>query len=113
MSSLGYPDLRREIDEIGQRNVRLKDDELFVVWFLCAAVTDDESAAVGALTGLSGEKNLDGVLIDDAARAVFLVQAKFRSALDKTTEKRNDVMGFAEAGTVLYAEDAAFEVFCE
>src|SRR6266542_972652 len=92
VAQLDLKDLQRELDELGQRRHTLEEHELFVVWFLLAAVTDDEEAAVRALTGTSGEKAIDAVLIDDSARAVFVVQGKFRSPLGKGNEPRSDLM---------------------
>lgn len=93
---LGEADLRRELDEFRERYHSLKDDELFVLWFLRAFVTENEADAAAALCGGSGDKSVDAVFVDDAARIVFLVQGKYRKDLGAKTEKRSDVTAFAQ-----------------
>jgi hypothetical protein len=113
MAELDQAALQRELSELGQRRHALEEHELFVVWFLLAAVTDDEEAAVRALTGGSGEKGLDGLLIDDSARAVFIVQGKYAKSPGKGNEPRSDVMSFADLSADLYSDDDDFADFCE
>jgi hypothetical protein len=106
-------DLQRELAELGQRRHVLKDHELFVVWLLLAAITDDEDAAVRALTGVTGEKSIDALLVDDSARAVFIVQGKYHKPLGKNNEPRANVMAFADLPAHLYADDDDFEIFAK
>jgi hypothetical protein len=44
-------DLRLQIDDMRVGYPRLKDHELFLVWFLHAMITEDLVKAAGALTG--------------------------------------------------------------
>lgn len=111
MPSQDLKDLQRELAELGQRRHALKSDELFVVWFLLAAVSDAEDDAVRSLTGLSGEKGLDALLIDDSARAVFIVQGKYHTPIGKGHEPRSDVMAFADLPGYLCGADEAFDSF--
>ena len=67
-------DLRLQIEELRAGYPRLKDHELFLVWFLHAMITDDLAKAAGALTGNSNDKGADAVLIDDRAKIAFVVQ---------------------------------------
>lgn len=60
-------DLRRELSEFGDRYPKLGDDELFVLWFLRAFVTDSEPAATAALCGGPRGKGVDAVFIDEPA----------------------------------------------
>lgn len=114
MAELDQVALQRELSELGQRRHVLKDHELFVVWFLLAAVTDNEEEAVHALTGVSGEKGLDALLIDDSARAIFIVQGKHaKRSLGKGNESRADVMAFADLAVGLYSDDNDFANFCD
>ncbi len=48
---LSEHDLRRELHEFHERYQKLGDDELFVLWFLRAFVTENEADAASALCG--------------------------------------------------------------
>ena len=100
-------DLNAGIEDIGTRFPNLSDDDRFVLWFLRAYVTESEERAAEAVAGGSRDKGIDGLLIDDAARVVFLVQAKYRKTLGKKTEKRDDVICFASTAANLCNRDHA------
>jgi hypothetical protein len=101
-------DLRRELVEFHDRYPKLGDDELFVLWFLRAFVTEDESSATSALCGGSNDKGVDAVLIDEPARIIFIVQAKYRQKIAGKTEHRGDVTGFAQLAVPLCGDTQAF-----
>jgi hypothetical protein len=94
--------LSDELQQIRKEMPALKDDGAFVLWFLRAFLADSEASAKFALTGQSGDKNLDAVLIDDNAKQVHLVQGKYHGAAKP--EKRNDVMAFADWATIPWSE---------
>src|SRR5438093_13688252 len=94
-------DLRRELTEFHDRYPKLGDDELFVLWFLRAFVTESESDAAAALCGGPGDKGIDAVLIDDPARIVFVAQGKYRKEIAAKTEHRGDVTGCAQLAVQL------------
>jgi hypothetical protein len=102
-------DLRRELQEWRERYPRLKDDELFLAWFLRAFVTENEQEAVESLTGGSGDKDADSVLFDDHARIVYIVQGKYRRDVWGKAESRNDVKSFSELALDLCGEDDFFK----
>lgn len=102
---LTIQDLNAAIEDIGVRFPKFSPDDRFVLWFFRAYVTDSEERAAEAVTGGSRDKSIDGLLIDDAARVVFLVQAKYRKKLANTTENRNSVMCFAEVASHLCEPD--------
>src|SRR5438046_8969866 len=93
---LSEKDLHRELGEYRDRYPKLGDDELFVLWFLRAFVTESESDAAAALCGGPSDKGIDAVLIDDPARIVFVAQGKYRKEIAAKTEHRADVTGFAQ-----------------
>lgn len=107
-TTLTEADLRRELDEFGDRYPKLADDELFVLWFLRAFVADDEGSAVSALCGGPRDKGVDAVLIDDPARLVFVIQGKYRQKIAAKSEHRGDVTGFAQLAVDLCGEGPAF-----
>jgi urease gamma subunit len=106
-------DLRREIEDLKDRHPSLKDDELFALWFLLAFVTDDEKQARSALTGASGDKGVDALLIDDKAKQVVVVQSKFRQKLGKGGEGHAALMSFAALARKLTGDDADFRVLLQ
>lgn len=93
---LTLQDLKTTIEDVPTRYLPLSPDDLFVLWFLRAYVTDNEDRAAEAVAGGSRDKGIDGLFIDDAAKAVFVVQAKYRKTLGKKLEKLADVTSFAE-----------------
>jgi hypothetical protein len=107
---LNETDLRREIDDLQSRFPRLDQRELFVAWFLRAFVTANEGSAISALCGGSRDKDVDAVLIDDNSRKVFIVQGKYRNKLMGQTEKRPDVMSFANLAYDLSGDGEDFEI---
>jgi hypothetical protein len=104
-SSLTADDLKTAILELGEHFPRFADDDLFVLWFLRAYVTESVDRAAEAIIGGSRDKGVDAILIDDAARAVFLVQGKYRKTLDGKVESRSDIVAFAELAARLHGED--------
>jgi hypothetical protein len=108
---LSNRDLRRELGDYHERYPKLSDDELFIVWFLRAFVTDSDGEAAAALCGGSRDKGVDAVVIDDAARVVFVVQGKYRHELSNKTEHRGDVIGFAQLATNICSDGQTFRSF--
>jgi hypothetical protein len=104
--------LEQEVKDFRERFRHLADDQLFVVWFLRAFVTESETGAADALCGVSKDKNIDAILLDDAAKVVFLVQGKYRKALAASAEKPNDVRSFAQLSQVIGGDDEQFASFC-
>lgn len=106
MAQVTEKDLHLEVDDMRERYRSLKDDELFVAWFMKCFVTDTEREGVGALVGGPKDKNLDAVHIDDTARKVIVVQGKYRLRANGKTEKRNDVLAFADLARSFTDEEA-------
>jgi len=105
---IAISDIRDEINQIRHTNPRLKDDGAFVCWFLRAFLVDSDEAAVKALTGDTGDKGIDAIFPDDKARQVNVIQGKFRHSLGESSEKRNDVLSFAELANFPW-EDKDFQ----
>lgn len=107
LSDLTFDDLKQSIQELHQQFPKFDQDDLFVLWFLRAYVTDNEQKAAEAITGGSKDKGVDALLIDDAARAVFIVQGKYRQKLGIASEGRSEVMAFGDLAGFLYQWDDA------
>lgn len=97
-SRLTLEDLKEELGELSASYPAFHDEDLFVLWFLRAYLTDDVKAAAEAVTNGTKDKGIDAVLIDNAARAIFLVQSKYRRSIGDKMESRADVIGFAQIG---------------
>ena len=102
-TDLTMDDLQQAIHELGDRFPKFGDDDLFVLWFLRAYVTDIEDRAAEAITGGSNDKGVDALLIDDAARAVFIVQGKYREKIARKSEGRSEIIAFASLANLLHS----------
>src|SRR3954464_5045594 len=100
--------LRQELKDFRERYRKLADDELFVLWFLQAFVTENEGIAASAVCGGPGDKGVDAVLIDDTVRMVFVVQGKYRHKVGAKLEPRADVTSFAELAKTLCGDAKEF-----
>jgi hypothetical protein len=104
-------DLNRELAALGERFHRLGEDDLFILWFLRARVTENEEEAARALVGVAGDKAVDAVLIDERAKVVVLVQGKYRREIGQKHEARGDVLAFAELSERLWEDGRAYREF--
>jgi hypothetical protein len=104
-------DLKTQLNELREKFPKLKDDELFLLWFLRAFITESEDEAANSLTGISRDKGIDAVFIDEPARIVFIVQSKYRQKFHEKLESRQDVMEFAQLANLLYGQTSEFSNF--
>lgn len=110
MAQVTEKDLTAEVSDMRERYRNLKDDELFVAWFMKCFVTDTEEEGMASLVGGSKDKSLDAVHIDEAARKVFIIQGKYRQKANGSTEKRSDIIAFADLARS-FTEDEAFRIY--
>lgn len=101
-------ELRRVLEDLNDRFPKLKDDEVFVMWFLRAFLADSDDGAASALCGGPTDKGVDAVFIDDSARTAFVVQGKRREGLGVKTEGRNDLISFADLADSITGDIEAF-----
>jgi hypothetical protein len=102
-------DLKDEVNLIRKTHPKLKDDAAFVLWFLRAFLADSEDQALKALTGATGDKSIDAILIDERSRQVHLVQGKFRQS--DHTEKRSDILIFADLSNYPWEDKRVLHAF--
>ena len=107
-NSLTEKELQQELQEFKERYPKLSMDELFVLWFLRAFLTENEDQAARALCGGPCDKGIDAVLVDDDTRNVFIIQAKYRLEVGKKNENRPDVLGFAGIALTLTGSIGVF-----
>ena len=105
MTSLFIDGLRDEVEELRRQYPALKDEDLFLLWFLRAYVTDDLECAARAITNGPKDKGVDAIFIDDSSRCIFIVQSKYRHKSTIKLESRQDVMGFAQFAHILRDSD--------
>ncbi len=107
-------ELKNEIALIRKRYPAFKDDSAFVFWFLHAYLTDKEDVAKHALTGKEGgrggEKNIDAIFVDEKAKQCNIIQGKFHTS-EGCSEKRNDVLSFADLGLLPWVHKTVLETF--
>jgi hypothetical protein len=105
-----FQNLKTELEQLRQHHPALKEEDLFLVWFLRAYVTDDPEIAVKSITNGPKDKGVDALWIDDNSRTVFIVQGKYRHNSSSKAESRQDVMGFAHLAHLLRkSEKKAFK----
>jgi hypothetical protein len=112
VSQVNEKDLKAEIEDIRERFPKLKADDIFVAWFMKCYITDTELDGIASLVGGSGDKSLDAVYIDDTARKVFVVQGKYHQKVSRSTERRSDILAFADIARS-FADDEAFSAYCK
>jgi len=110
MAQVTEKDLKIEVNDMRERYPKLKDDELFVAWFMKCFVTDTEVEGVASLVGGAKDKGLDAVHIDDASCKVFIIQGKYHQKASSTTEKRSDILAFADLARS-FTEDEAYRTY--
>ncbi len=108
---ISIKDIQDEIAQIRKTHPKLRDDSAFVLWFLRAFLADSETAALESLTGDTSDKGIDAILIDRRAKQVHVVQGKFHQSLGEYSERRNDVLGFADLGTLPWQSKNVLKVF--
>jgi hypothetical protein len=97
--------LRTELDAFAEQCPKVSEDNLFVTWFLRAYLTENDEDAIKAVSGASGDKGIDGILTDNSARVVYVIQAKYRRARFEKPEPRSGVIDFAAIAQTIYDPD--------
>ncbi len=88
--------LAKEIKEVHEHYPTWTQDNAFVHWFLQAFLVSDPEMAARSVTGVSHDKGVDGVYIDESLGQVFVLQGKFRQGPKAPLESRPDVIAFAQ-----------------
>lgn len=113
-SKVTLNEIKNEINSIRKRYPTFKDDSAFVFWFLSTFLVDKEEIAKSSLTGKeggrAGEKNIDAIYIDEKNNQCNIIQGKFHTS-EGFSEKRNDVLAFAELGLIPWGNKTILESF--
>jgi hypothetical protein len=100
-----------EVKEIHDQFPQWTADNAFVHWFLQAFLLADTELASKAVTGVSHDKGIDAIYLDESLRRVFLIQGKFHKAAKPPGESRNNILSFARLAKTLVASNVEFESF--
>lgn len=102
---MSMSELRSELRDLQEIRPELKEPELFVMWFVMAALGEsDPEAAAAALCGGAGDKGVDAIYVDHDSGTVSLVQGKF-SISEKGTESLSEVVAFASLSPTLLDDE--------
>jgi hypothetical protein len=104
--------IESELNELRFQYTKLKNDDLFVLWFLRAYIVNNLKEAADSIAGGSKDKGIDAVYIDDDARAVFIIQGKYREEINKKSENRADIISFVQLAEEIFdPENKRFKEF--
>lgn len=111
VAKINMPTLLAEIHEIHEQYPNWTADNAFVHWFLQAFLVADVEIASRSVMGVSHDKGIDGIYIDESLKQVFLVQGKLHKGAEPPNEKRNDIIGFASLARKITSSNIEFEAF--
>ncbi len=100
--------LRAEVREAQDNHPAWTLDNAFVHWFLRAFLVADDEMAAKAVTGVSHDKGVDALFIDDDIAKVFILQGKYHQGEKAPAENRSDVLAFAKLAQTVVSTDGHF-----
>jgi hypothetical protein len=103
--------LVREIREIHEHYPIWTQDNAFVHWFLQAFLVSDPEIAARSVTGVSHDKGVDGVYIDESLGQVSVLQGKLRQGPKPPLEVRSDVIAFSQLARKLTGSKQEFDAY--
>ena len=107
---ISLKDLKDEVNQIRKKYPAFKDDAAFAFLFLKSYLVETDDEAKNALTGISGDKSVDAVFIDERQKQVNIVQSKFHHS-EGFREKRNDVLALADLIPVIWGDKKSIDAF--
>jgi len=108
---VGIGALVHEVKEVHDANPKWTLDNAFIQWFLQAFLVSDPAVASRSVTGVSHDKGVDGIFIDDSVSKIFVLQGKFHQGEKPPTESRSTVISFAQVARILLGTKSVFEIF--
>jgi hypothetical protein len=100
-----------EIREVHEHYPTWTQDNAFVQWFLQAFLVSDPEMAARSVTGVSHDKGVDGVYIDESLGQVSVLQGKLRQGPKPPLESRSDVIAFAQLARKLTESKHEFDAY--
>lgn len=110
-SRIDITTLTREVREIHNDFPSWTLDNAFVQWFLQAFLVADAEMAARSVTGVSHDKGIDGLFIDDAIGKVFILQGKFHQGRIAPNEPRSHVIAFTQLARKLTGPKAELDSY--
>jgi hypothetical protein len=95
-TSVTIETLEKEVQEVRDDFPRWTADNAFVHWFINAFLISDSTKAASTITGVTHDKGVDAVYIDDDLGKVFVVQGKFHTTAYAPVESRSSILEFAD-----------------
>lgn len=105
--------LTREVKEIHEDFPKWTLDNAFIHWFLNAFLVADSELAARSVTGVSHDKGVDAVYLDEDSEKAFILQGKFHQGVRAPHEKRSDVLSFAQLARVLTGSQKEFRRYLQ
>ena len=99
-NELTINDINDQLDEFSILYPSFKREDLFIIWFLRAYVTDDVELAARSVTNGKSDKGVDAVFVDDRSDIVFIIQSKFRQKYS-VIEKRSEIISFCDIANII------------
>jgi hypothetical protein len=111
-SKLVFKDLDKEVGEFKELFSVFPKEDLFIIWFLKAYITNDDNEAAKSVVNGSNDKGIDAILIDHKSKAVFVIQGKYRQGINTANESKHDVTSFINlAQNLTTAKTREFNLF--
>ncbi|MGH7774405.1 MAG: AIPR family protein [Candidatus Binatia bacterium] len=105
--------LAKEVRAVHEQNPAWTLDNAFIHWFLQAFLVPDSESAAKAVTGVSHDKGVDAVFVDDDVEKVFILQGKFHQSPTAPTEPRSDILAFTQLASRIVGTQADFSSLLE
>jgi hypothetical protein len=100
--------LVREVKHVHDTYPNWTLDNAFVHWFLQAFLVSDAEIAAQSVTGVSHDKGVDAVFIDDGLAKVFVLQGKLHQSATPPAEPRPHIISFSQLAKKLTGPKADF-----
>src|SRR5207248_2716971 len=100
--------LIKEVRLVHEQNPAWTLDNAFVHWFLQAFLVPDADSAARAVTGVSHDKGVDGIFVDDDLEKVFILQGKFHQSPKAPLESRSEILAFTQLASRVVGRQADF-----
>jgi hypothetical protein len=105
--------LVKEVRLVHEQNPAWTLDNAFVHWFLQAFLVPDADSAAKAVTGVSHDKGVDGIFVDDDLEKVFILQGKFHQGPKAPLESRSEILAFTQLASRVVGGQADFSALLE
>ncbi len=105
--------LIKEVRVVHEQNPAWTLDNSFVHWFLQAFLVPDADSAAKAVTGVSHDKGVDGIFVDDDLQKVFILQGKFHQGPKAPLESRSEILAFTQLASRVVGTQADFSALLD